>query len=251
MSESLLLSAAAGAASSFLTRAFEGPFKSLDDLWYTHFGYKTAIAKAEREAHIESYKKEIIAELKKIKPENYQKPKLNIVGPALEASKYYIEETELKKMFAKLIAAASDKTKNTFTHPAFVEIIKQMNSNDAKLFSLLPSYGPLVDYRLIHKDNPQIHTNFATEVYLSQTVPDYSNENSISINNLARLNIISFEKMMSGDGVLDYPVYYKIPLYSNAQLQCTQNPNLYSSLSLQKYYYNFTSFGKVFKSICI
>ena len=126
-----------------------------------------------------------------------------------------------------------------------------MNSNDAKLFYLLPSYGPLVDYKLIHKDNPQIHTDFATEVYLSQTIPDYSKENSLSINNLARLNIISFEKMMSGDGVLDYSPYDKIPLYFIAQLQYTQNPNLYSSLSLQKYYYNFTSLGKIFKSICI
>ncbi len=64
---------------------------------------------------------------------------MSIVGPALEASRYYIEEEELRKMFAKLIASSMNKNKSeiSITHPSFVEIIKQLTPLDAQILDFI------------------------------------------------------------------------------------------------------------------
>lgn len=98
-----ILTAAGGAIAA---KIFDGPFKTLEDFWFSHFGYKAAECRIQKEAELESYKKSIISNLNKIPEENLRQPKLNLVGPAIEASKYYIGESVLRDMFAKLIANA-------------------------------------------------------------------------------------------------------------------------------------------------
>lgn len=237
--------------SAALVGAFNGPFKSLEDLFYTHFGYKTDMKRAEREAQVQAYKESVLKELSKIPPEKYQTPKLSVVGPAIEASRYYIQEEDIREMFAKLLASSCDSSKNDHVHESFVEIIKQLSVNDAKLLALLPSYGPLVDYNLNLKTEPGLSTPLATEVYLSKYILDYKEKDSFSINNLQRLSIITFDKLTTGDGIIDYGMYEKIPLYKSCLEIVKLHPEKYTNLELKKYYYNITLFGKAFKSICL
>ncbi len=61
---------------------------------------------------------------------------MRIVGPAVEASKYFIEEAHCRDMFAKLIASSCDSSKTRFVHPVFPEIIKQLSPLDAKFLML-------------------------------------------------------------------------------------------------------------------
>lgn len=131
--DAIISGALSGAASSILAKAFDGPFKTLEDLWYIHFGHKYALKRAKYEAGVEALKAETVAELQKIKPENQIEPKLCIAGPAMDAAKYFVEEPDLRSMFAKLIASASDISKVTSVHPAFVEIIKQLTPFEAKM----------------------------------------------------------------------------------------------------------------------
>ena len=246
----LLISTFAGVAGGFLSKSFEGSLKSIEDLWYSCFGYKTEMARIKKEVEVEAYKQAIITNLKKIPEENIQRPKLSIVGPAMEASKYYIEEPQLRDMFAQLIASACDSSKSEFTHPAFVECIKQMSSNDAVLFSKLGNYGPLVDYILNLKSQPGLSTVMAEGVHLSEAVPFYSQANCLSISNLARLNIIAFDKLLSGDDVLNYSIYEKSNLYNKCQQEVIERPDIYKDFKLKKYYFNITEFGKAFRAAC-
>ncbi len=62
---------------------------------------------------------------------------MSIVGPALEASKYYFDEKEIRNMFANLIASSMDSTYNGLVQHSFVEIIRQLSPYDAKLFNTL------------------------------------------------------------------------------------------------------------------
>lgn len=62
-----ILTAAGGAIAA---KIFDGPFKTLEDFWFSHFGYKAAECRIQKEAELESYKKSIISNLNKIPEEN-------------------------------------------------------------------------------------------------------------------------------------------------------------------------------------
>ena len=243
-----ILTAAGGAVAA---KIFDGPFKTLEDFWFSHFGYKAAEYRIKKEAELEAYKQSIINNLSKIPEEEIQQPKISIVGPAIEASKYYIEETVLRNMFAKLIANACNASKADSVHPAFVECIKQMNPNDAILLTNLDGHGSLVDYCLTFKQEATIADIVAEGVHLSQKVPQYSQLNCLSISNLARLNIITYDKLLSGDKILDYSMYENNSLYHQCQQTVLANPDTYSQLTLKKYFFNVTAFGKSFKASCL
>ncbi len=140
----MITGAIGGAASAGV---FKGPIQTLEDLWYSNFGYKAAdkaaILKAKQEINIEKLRESTLANVEKIKPENIQEPKLSIIGPAIEASRFYIEEEELRNMFAKLIASSMDKEKNSIIHPSFVEVVKQLSSEDAIFLKEFQKYGRL------------------------------------------------------------------------------------------------------------
>lgn len=118
---------------------FSGPIQTLQDWWYVKFGYKAsdqaALLKAKQEANVEKLKRDMLNEVDQIPIENIQEPKLKILGPVLDASRYYIEEEELRMMFAKIIASSLNNRKNNIIHSSFVEIIKQLDVLDAKLLS--------------------------------------------------------------------------------------------------------------------
>lgn len=75
--------------------------------------------------------------LQNIPPENIITPKPNIAGPILESLRYTGHEPSLSELYANLLATAMDKSSADGAHPAFVEIIKQLTSDEAKLISLL------------------------------------------------------------------------------------------------------------------
>lgn len=81
-----------------------------------------------------------------IPPENLQEPKASVAGPALQALAFTHEEESLRNMFLGLLSTAMDSRKAESAHPAFVEIIKQLDSAEARhLVEILKSktYVPI------------------------------------------------------------------------------------------------------------
>ncbi|WP_207809198.1 MULTISPECIES: DUF4393 domain-containing protein [unclassified Pseudomonas] len=74
--------------------------------------------------------------LKNVPPEAIIQPGLNIAGPALEALRYTGHSDSLSDMYANLLASAMNVVTANQAHPAFVEIIKQLTSDEAKLMKL-------------------------------------------------------------------------------------------------------------------
>lgn len=70
---------------------------------------------------------------KNIPPENIVEPKASIAGPALQGLAFSHEEPDLKEMYLNLIASSMNQKVSDDVHPAFVEVIKQLSSSDAKL----------------------------------------------------------------------------------------------------------------------
>jgi|SRR5699024_3886121 len=66
-----------------------------------------------------------------IPPEDLIEPKASVAGPALQGLAFAHEEEGLKNLFLELLAGAMDKRKADVVHPAFVEVVKQLEAEEA------------------------------------------------------------------------------------------------------------------------
>ncbi|MGO1385431.1 MAG: DUF4393 domain-containing protein [Arachnia sp.] len=79
------------------------------------------------------FPKELAAKLDDVPEDELQTPKPVIVAPAMEALGFSLGEPALKEMYLNLLAGASTKTKAHQVHPSFVDVIKQLSSEEAVL----------------------------------------------------------------------------------------------------------------------
>ena len=244
-----IISGAIGGATA--SGVLNGPIQTLEDWWYVKFGYKAsnqaALLKAKQEANVEKLKRDILNEVDQIPIENFQEPRLKILGPALDASRYYIEEEELRMMFAKIIASSLDNRKNNIVHSSFVEIIKQLDVLDAKLLSYFKKnhYGPQTSIPVM-KVETDLHYGKVTIlqlVYLSQEFENFQ-QNAISLTNLERLGIITFKKDRF---ITDDSVYSFIRNSGTITHLLMSHPEM----ELGKYCFSITDFGQSFIEACV
>lgn len=85
----------------------------------------------------------VAEKLKDVPPECIATPKANVAGPALEALRYTGHEESLREMYANLLAASMDIRTAQGAHPSFVEIIKQLTPDEARLLQLFTKPIPL------------------------------------------------------------------------------------------------------------
>lgn len=73
----------------------------------------------------------------KIPPEKLQAPNPTVMGPIIQALGYTSHEDQLREMFTSLLASAMNSDKAQSAHPAFVEIIKQLVVDEAKILQFI------------------------------------------------------------------------------------------------------------------
>ncbi|MFL9899026.1 DUF4393 domain-containing protein [Paraburkholderia fungorum] len=98
----------------------------------------------------EQFEKDMEEKTRHIPPERIVEPKASIAGPALQGLAFALDEPDLKSMYLSLLATAMDKEVNQKAHPAFVEIIKQIDPREAEILSALLSADrqqPIVEIR--------------------------------------------------------------------------------------------------------
>ena len=194
--------------------------------------------------------------LKNVPPENLVTPKPNVAGPALEALRYTGHESSLSDLYANLIAAAMDSSTAAGAHPAFVEIIKQLTPDEAKLVALFVKDIPLplLNLRWEFKANPEgrtggksvlVHYSHLGNVagcQFPQMVPTY-------VDNLCRLGLSEVptfgEYTTKGvyDALENDPLVkaHKASIESNSEIQPV----------LERKVLMVTELGKQFARICV
>lgn len=217
------------------------------------------------EAKLKKYQDEITEELSKIPVDKLVEPKLSIVGPAIEASKYYIDEDQIRSMFAKLIAAASNSDNNDAALPAFVEILKQLSPFDVK--NILELYK-------IHNEGPSTKrvsgtiratinpsSNFGVD-WIADFIPfedlTLSNKDiyGASLDNLTRLALIKIEPnyKLEDDRFQNQLEEHRIfkDVKERHELQLKNSPTYDTpNLKIIKGIWSFTNFGELFIKCCI
>lgn len=76
-------------------------------------------------------------------------PKPHVAGPAIEALRFTGYEESLRDLYANLLAASMDSKTVSLAHPSFVEIIKQMTPDEARLMKYFSTEEllPLISVR--------------------------------------------------------------------------------------------------------
>jgi len=96
--------------------------------------------------------------LKDVPPERIVTPQLTIAGPALDAMRYAGPDPELRELYANILARAMDAKTAHQAHPAFVEILKQITPDEARILRLVAEHDtfPLVSVRSAQSDGSYV-----------------------------------------------------------------------------------------------
>lgn len=93
----------------------------------------------------------VAKKLEAVPPEDIQQPKPHIAVPAIDALRYTGTEDSLSDLYANLLATSMDKATAYRAHPGFVDMIKNMCPDEARIMQLLSSqpYYPIVDIKSV------------------------------------------------------------------------------------------------------
>ncbi|CAI1618122.1 DUF4393 domain-containing protein [Serratia entomophila] len=106
----------------------------------------------------EKFRLDVEAATKSIPPDRIIEPKASIVAPLLQGLAFSLDEALLKEMYLKLLASAMDDKTESTTHPAFVEVIKQLSSDEALILEFIA--------------NKTMCNAYVVDVYLKQAQND-------------------------------------------------------------------------------
>lgn len=211
--------------------------------------------KIKRQHDVEQYALEIGQRISEIPNENLIEPRMSIVGPALEASRYYIEEDELRIMFANLIASSMNSETTSLVHPSYIEIIKQLTPLDAQNLTLFSTHStlPIVNYNLEISNGLgyALYQNVFLENDGMTDIPLQAQ----SITNLSRLGLVSIDydrKLHSTDA---YKKYYIHPFYIDLKREVEELFSLgeisLKSITIQCSIVRTTPYGESFIDACL
>lgn len=213
----------------------------------------------ERKYNNEKYIKSLTEKIEQIPVENIQEPKMSILGPALEASKFYIEEEDIREIFASLLAASFDSSKNPLLHHSFVEIIKQLSPLDAKNLKFIAQAKrcPVAKYLLEFETGGEsllkplifIPHDSRIESSLDNLMFDFD-RNASSITNLERLGLIKVDFITRLSSEERYILLEDNPLvtaYKTSYINVENNEKLH----VEKGVIDITPLGVDFYNVCL
>jgi hypothetical protein len=138
----------------------------------------------------------VAKKLEKVPENQIKTPLPQIAGPALEALKYTGHDEELREMFANLLATSMDEESAKFAHPSFVEIIRQLSSDEAKICRYLKKHKNACLVNIQEIDKKQKHFRIVVRNF-SNLGQDSACQFPMMIQsylqNLNRLGIIQFD----------------------------------------------------------
>lgn len=168
---------------------------TVSGIWNLVFGNHVSLwLKKQEYKHQQNYEdflKKVNTKVENIPPENIKEPEMHILGPAIEASKYYIHSEELRDIFANLIAASMNSEKADTVHPSYIEIIKQLSPDEAILLKFMKG-GNFSFYNVNLLLDPKLKNtllrNFSVIGFQAEC--KYPENITVYLDNLSRLGLV-------------------------------------------------------------
>lgn len=202
---------------------------------------------------ISSYLDEAIPqyfENRKISKEKIISPDPAIAVPTIEAMRY-TNKGILRQMYVDILGASMNQDTADFIHPSFVEVIKQLTPDEAKLIKELPRKGlhePLMNIR-VEKENTKgtfmIYRNCGILGYKAGCI--FPDRISLYVDNLKRLALVEVPENAC---LIDEWRYDKIANsdYFNALIVKAEEEG---KVFFEKRMIGLTDYGMLLKEICL
>lgn len=198
----------------------------------------------------------ILAEKMKDTPEALIVPPENYVAvPALQQIAYCFDSDDLREMYANLLANSMNSVVKDGVHPSFVEIIKQLSPDEAKILSYMGAHViiPTISIRI-----PLGGGGYGKVLDDFTDVPEQIGCEKIDdieyhFNNLIRLGLVT--KHYSG---LEFSDNERNRLRNHSKVkecyakacQSVEQVKQFTRVDVSMGYFMLTSFGKDFCKIC-
>lgn len=185
--------------------------------------------------------------LKNVPEENIISPPIEVAGPTLEALRYTGHNQNLRELYANLLATSMDKATIHLAHPGYVEVLRNLTSDEAILLRLFEEEQgfPLIDIHAISKDGDDSYTVVTTNyshlhkgvtLQRPDLVPTY-------LDNLCRLGILEIPVgiTLTSTGLYE-------PLENDSELDVFKSivDGLGKTLDFNRKYVECTMYGKYF-----
>lgn len=187
--------------------------------------------------------------LQHIHADKLQTPPAYIAVPVLEALKYVTDTEELSNLYCNLLANAMDKDTAGNAHPSFVDIIKHLTPDEAKILQLfvdnkaIPYINALQitdkakgTYQVIEEQHVHIIEDFDVELTYVDNIPFY-------LDNIKRLGIIA---PPDGLSLSDDKQYYKLENCCLVRSLKKDTEQKGFEFGIQRSYFKPTAYGNGF-----
>jgi hypothetical protein len=204
-----------------------------------------------REYSLAETKKLLEEKLYNVPPNQINPPEAYIGVPALQYISYCMDSEELRNMYAELLAKSMNEATRGGVHPSFVEIIKQLCPDEAKILRFIDNTIPVITVR---RENSQgsgtdLIRNFSDVGYRAEC--EYPSYISQYIENMERLGLISDNPLSS---LTDKSIYEPIknhPEILKKEKNILSNSDEGMVVKKIEGFFYLNDFGHSFKDICI
>ncbi len=208
----------------------------------------------QREYSVAETQKLLEQKLASIPAERIQPPEQYIALPAMQYISYCMDEENLRDLYANLLANSMIDIVKDGVHPGFVEIIKQLSPDEAKILQYMSSNEiiPTLSLRYQNDKGQSIYVvrDFSNIGEFANCEHPYETEKYFD--NLIRLGLVVHNEVMSH---LSDENRYK-PLKEHKYLEEYKHIDTliqqgFSNVNTEEGFIRLSSFGKAFCSICV
>lgn len=163
----------------------------------------------EKNYRFDETKKLIAHKLQNVDPDKIVTPELYVAIPALQAISYSMDSSELRELYANLLAKAMNVDTKDSVHPCFIEFIRQMTPLDCQNLEVFRGcpHLPIVRFDVCSEESSRVLFDY---VLRSFNLNDVVSSN-VSISNLIRLGLITVD--YTSELWYDYDRFKEDPLY--------------------------------------
>ena len=192
--------------------------------------------------------------VKTIPEEKLCEPEAYVAVPIMQQLAYCYDSSELRDMYANLLAASMNTDKKWQVHPGYIDVIKQLTPDEAKLLSVLPKetneYVPLItlkvklgDYTKGEEIIKQNYTNAWDDIC------DQPQNISLYLDDLARLKIIDIPDGQSLVNIEKYESIKNSEYIQKLKAEHVLAPD--TEYDFEQKVMNVTEYGRGFILCCI
>jgi hypothetical protein len=196
----------------------------------------------------------LVKKLENVPKENIITPKVNIAGPTLEALRFCGNEDDIKEMYANLLASSMNIKTANGAHPAFIEIIKQLTPDEAKLMKYFSQdiVFPMINISWKQVEEKSIGSTTILNHYSLfgyEANCEYPSLTPQYLDNLERLGLIEMPQDLyyTAQGIYD-----KIENHTDVvRIKEGIERDKSKKIEIERAILRLTYFGKKFCNICI